>query len=185
MFYEFLFFMAVWLPILRQCLRGSWAAGHLRYGWWDWRGSLCGGFCPCFPSWLSATSWTSWGWDPDTRDTWGVNPSECLASRQARAPAACRKYWTFWILKREPGADPRLHLIHLLGAREKGDGEICKNNPCRPRRACSISMAWVMGRNKDHSWPQVVHTVSRACSYTQPLCSSLWFWEVGEECYFR
>ena len=111
---------AVGLPVLRWCLRGSQSAGYLRDKLVRLQEQCLLGFCACFTSSLNATAWTSWGWDPDTSDAWGMSPTECLAWCQPRAPAACRKYWTFWVLKREPGTVPRLHLIHLLGATEKG-----------------------------------------------------------------
>lgn len=107
------------------CLRGCRTAGCLGYKLVGLQQQLLG-FCPCFPSRLNGIAWTSWGWDPDTRDAWGVSSSQHLASRQPREPAVHRKYWTFWVLKREPGTVPRLHLIHLLGATERGDGESAK-----------------------------------------------------------
>ena len=111
---------AVGLPVLSWCFRGSQSAGYLGNKLVRLQGQLLLGFCACCTSRLHATAWTSWGWDPDTSDAWGMSPTECLAWCQPRAPAACRKYWTFWVLKREPGTVPRLHLIHLLGATEKG-----------------------------------------------------------------
>ena len=42
-----------------------------------------------------------------------------------------------------------------------------------------------MIEKEDDPLPRVVSTVSKAHLYTWPLCSSLWFWEVGRDCYVR